>query len=63
MKYNPKIHHRRSIRLKNYDYSQDEICFITICTQNQECLFGEIKNAEMFLNDRRKNQKRMGTIT
>jgi REP element-mobilizing transposase RayT len=42
MKYNSKVHHRRSIRLKNYDYSQEGAYFITICTQNRECLFGEI---------------------
>ena len=42
MKYNPKNHHRRSIRLRGYDYSQAGLYFITICCQNRECLFGEI---------------------
>ncbi|QEP44718.1 transposase [Ectothiorhodospiraceae bacterium BW-2] len=51
MKYNPEIHHRRSIRLKWYDYSQAGAYFVTICTQNRECLFGEISNGEMQLND------------
>ncbi len=51
MKYNPDIHHRRSIRLKGYDYSQAGLYFITICTQNRLCLFGEIENGEMILND------------
>lgn len=51
MKYNPDIHHRRSIRLKGYDYSQAGLYFITICTQNRLCLFGEIKNGEIILND------------
>ena len=51
MKYNPQIHHRRSIRLKEYDYSQAGLYFITICTQNRACLFGEIENGEMILND------------
>jgi len=50
-KYNPKIHHRKSIRLKGYDYSQAELYFITICLQNRECLFGHIENGEMILND------------
>ena len=50
-KYNPKIHHRRSIRLKGYDYSQAGLYFITICVQNRACLFGEIKNGQMILND------------
>ena len=48
---NPDIHHRRSIRLKGYDYSQAGLYFITICTQNRLCLFGEIENGEMILND------------
>ena len=44
MKYNPEIHHRKSIRLKDYDYSKEGLYFITICTQNRENLFGEIIN-------------------
>jgi len=51
MRYNPEIHHRRSIRLKGYDYSQPGAYFITICTHERECLFGEIVNNEMVLND------------
>ena len=51
MKYNPDIHHRRSIRLKNYDYSRKGLYFISICTQNRLCLFGEVKNDEIILND------------
>jgi REP-associated tyrosine transposase len=51
MKYNPDIHHRRSVRLKNYDYSQRGLYFITICTNNRVCLFGEVKNDEIILND------------
>ena len=51
MKYNPKIHHRKSIRLKGYDYSQAGLFFITICCQNRACLFGEIADGEMELND------------
>ena len=49
--YNPDIHHRHSIRLKGYDYASEGLYFVTICTQNRECLFGEIKNDEMILND------------
>lgn len=41
-RYNPKIHHRRSIRLKGYDYSQAGLYFITICCQNRICRFGKI---------------------
>ena len=50
MKYNPDIHHRKSIRLKNYDYSSEGLYFITICTQNKEYLFGEIVDGKMILN-------------
>ncbi|MBN1467241.1 MAG: hypothetical protein JXM74_04120 [Fusobacteriaceae bacterium] len=42
MTYNPDIHNRKSIRLKGYDYSQDGLYFITICSHNKECIFGEI---------------------
>lgn len=51
MKYNPEKHHRRSIRLKGYDYTQPGWYFITICVQNRECLLGTIRNGEMILND------------
>ena len=40
--YNPDVHHRRSIRLKNYDYSKKGLYFITICTHGHQCLFGKI---------------------
>jgi REP element-mobilizing transposase RayT len=50
MPYNPNIHHRRSIRLKGYDYSQAGLYFITICVQNQECLFGKIIDGKIQLS-------------
>jgi REP element-mobilizing transposase RayT len=50
MTYNPEIHHRRSIRLKGYDYSQAGLYFITFCVQNRAHLFGKIKNGIMCLN-------------
>lgn len=49
--YNPNIHHRRSIRLKGYDYSKAGLYFITICVQHRAYLFGHIANGEMILND------------
>lgn len=49
-KNNPYIHHRRSIRLKGYDYSQAGLYFITICCQDRICRFGHIENGEMILN-------------
>ena len=42
MEYNPQIHHRKSIRLKGYDYSQAGAYFITICCHNRHCVFGNI---------------------
>jgi len=41
---NPE-NHRRSIRLKGYDYSRAGAYFVTICVQNRECLFGKIVGA------------------
>lgn len=49
-KYNPEKHHRRSIRLHGYDYSQEGLYFITICVQNRENIFGDISNGIMNLN-------------
>ncbi|WP_409965895.1 hypothetical protein PIECOFPK_02248 [Mycovorax composti] len=46
MSYNPNIHHRKSIRLKGYDYTQAGLYFITICVQNRECLLGTIRRGE-----------------
>jgi putative transposase len=51
-KFDPKVHHRQSIRLKGYDYSQAGAYFVTIVTWQRECLFGEIQNGEMKLNPR-----------
>jgi REP element-mobilizing transposase RayT len=50
MKYDPEKHHRRSIRLKGYDYSQAGFYFVTIVTHNRACLFGEIVDGAMHLN-------------
>lgn len=46
-----KLHNRKSIRLKGYDYTQAGLYFVTICTKNREHFFGEIKNGQMILND------------
>lgn len=51
MKYNPSEHHRRSIRLKEYDYSEPNWYYVTICTHHHKNLLGEIKNSKMILND------------
>jgi putative transposase len=51
MTYNPSKHHWRSIRLKGCDYSQEGLYFITLCCQHKACLFGQIQNGLMHLND------------
>ena len=51
MKYDPEKHHRRSIRLKDYDYSRCGAYFVTICTQNRICLFGDFDRGKINLND------------
>lgn len=40
-KYDPQKHHRRSIRLKGYDYSSPGAYFVTICTQGRECVLDD----------------------
>jgi putative transposase len=49
--YNPKIHHRRSIRLKNYNYFQNGYYFATICAKNKIEHFGKIINGKMELSE------------
>lgn len=51
MKYNPEIHHRRSIRLKGYDYTQPGAYFVTFCSCQRAHIFGEVVNGEMMLNE------------
>ena len=50
-KYNPEIHHRRSIRIADYDYSTTGVYFVTICIQNRICLFGKTEGGEIQLNE------------
>ena len=50
MTYNPDIHHRHSIRLRDYDYRSAGAYFVTICTFQRECLFGDVVDGEMRLN-------------
>ena len=50
-RYDPDIHRRRSRRLKGYDYSQAGAYFITICTRNRECTFGDVIDGEMLSNE------------
>jgi REP element-mobilizing transposase RayT len=51
MKYDPDTHHRHTVRLQGYDYSQTGAYFVTLCTQGRKCLFGDIVDGQMRLNN------------
>ena len=51
MKFDPELHHRRSIRLPGYDYRQPGAYFITLCVNDRAPLFGRINNETMILSD------------
>jgi len=51
MTYDPNRHHRRSIRLKGYDYTRAGAYFVTIVCQDRTCLFGKVVDGMMQLND------------
>lgn len=38
------------MRLKGFDYAQEGLYFLTICTHERKVIFGEIQNGEMQLN-------------
>ncbi len=50
-RFDSRKHHRHSIRLPNYDYSQPGAYFVTVVTYQRILLFGNIVNQEMQLND------------
>ena len=50
-RYNPYKHHRHSIRLKGYNYSQEGLYFITICVRNLDCILSEIHAQSIVLTD------------
>jgi REP element-mobilizing transposase RayT len=51
MRFIPGARNRRSVRLKEYGYVQAGAYFVTICTYNRDCLFGEVVDGEMRLNE------------
>ncbi len=51
MPYNPRIHHRRSIRFKVHDYTQPAAYFVTLCTHERAHLFGQVVDGAMQLNE------------
>lgn len=50
-KFDSQNHHRRSIRVKGYDYSSEGAYYVTMVTYQRDCLFGEIINEEMVLSE------------
>jgi REP element-mobilizing transposase RayT len=51
MKYDAKIHHRRSIRFTHHDYSLPGAYFVTICAFGKQCIFGQVVGDQMREND------------
>jgi putative transposase len=50
MQYDREKHHRRSIRLKGYDYTLPGAYFVTLCTRQRHPLFGEIVDGRVNLS-------------
>jgi putative transposase len=50
MPFDGEKHHRRSIRLRGFDYTRGNAFFVTICSYQKECLFGGISEDAMILN-------------
>jgi putative transposase len=48
--FNPYLHHRKSIRLEEYDYSLEGLYFITICIHQYKSLLGDIQDDIITLN-------------
>jgi putative transposase len=46
MKFDLRKHHRRSVRLKGYDYSREGAYFVTLVVRGRGMLFGEIVEGE-----------------
>ena len=42
MKFDPDVHHRRSLRLQGFDYRSAGAYFVTICTSERLCTLGAV---------------------
>ena len=51
MKFNNEKYSRKSTRLKGHNYSFPGAYFVTICTQDRECIFGDVIDKRMVLNN------------
>jgi putative transposase len=61
MPFNAPLHHRKSTRLKGWDYSNPGIYFVTLCVQDRACLFGEIIDGKMVTTDAGRYAKKCWT--
>ncbi|MHB0857298.1 MAG: transposase [Anaerolineae bacterium] len=50
MRFSPDRHHRRSVRLAGHDHTQPGAYFLTVCTLERACLFGEVVDGRVHLN-------------
>jgi len=50
-KYDPRFHHRRSVRLRKYDYARPGAYFLTICTLERRCTIATIDTQTTVLTD------------
>lgn len=51
MPYDPARHHRRSIRLRGYDYTVQGAYYVTICIHGRQCLLGDVVGGAVRLSD------------
>jgi REP element-mobilizing transposase RayT len=54
MPFDREKHHRRSIRLKGFDYTRGNAYFVTVCSYQRECIFGNVSDGLMVLNEQGK---------
>lgn len=59
MRYDSRIHHRRSIRLREYNYSRPGTYYVTICIQDRLCLLGNVVDEKVELNEAGKMVERI----
>lgn len=49
--FDARRHHRRTIRVAGFDYRDNGSYFVTVCTHDRDCLFGDIRNGVAELNE------------
>src|SRR5262249_6890530 len=61
VKYDPETHHRRSIRLRGYDYAQWGAYFVTVVTQHRICFLAIFRTAKIFQTPLAESRMRLGS--